>query len=162
VKTADRTLALLDVENLLYTEPRGAIDADYRQAILHTAAVADLDRSSIVVLGLGARNTAGVFASKATWPPAALRCEAGKDGGELSLLHYANDLHAIARSYSRVVIGSGDGEFTDFAAGLGCLGVQTTVVSWRCKLSRRLRMAAGEVRLLDTQVESAQVAVLAA
>lgn len=162
MKIGDRTLALLDVENLLYTDPRGAITADYRHAILHAAAVADLDSDSMVVVGLGAENAVGAFAVKEAWPPAALRCQAGTDGGELSLLDYASDLRAVTRSYSRVIIGSGDGEFTDFAADLGRLGVQTTVVSWRYKLSRRLRMAATQVRLLDTQMEPAQVAALAA
>lgn len=152
-----RVLALLDVENLLRRRPYESLEADYADAIARAAAICGIDRPLCsshtvdVVIGVGNHNRVGLFAAANAWPTAALRCLGGRDGGELSLLRYAADLDAITRTYDRVVIGSGDGEFVDFTVDLGNRLVPTTVVSWRRKLSRRLARAASEVRLMDSR-----------
>ncbi|MEI2640171.1 MAG: hypothetical protein V9F03_14420 [Microthrixaceae bacterium] len=150
--TCKRTLALLDVENLLRRWPDDACSRDYEYVIARAAAITGLTRSADVVIGVGNRNRVGVFAARQAWPGAALRCRAGRDGGELSLLHHAFDLDAIERTYDRVVIGSGDFLFAEFAETLTERSVRSVVVAWRHKLSRRLRRAASEVRFMDSEL----------
>lgn len=157
-----RTLALFDVENLLRRWPDGAIERDYEHAIARAAAVSQVTRRADVVIGVGNHNRTGLFAARHAWPTAALRCLGGRDGGELSLLRYAADLDAVARTYGRVVIGSGDGEFIDFAVELGRRDLHCVVVAWRHKLSRRLAEVASEVRLMDTRLVAGSPGVLAA
>lgn len=150
-----RTLALFDIENLLRRWPDESVERDYEHAMTRALIIGELDRRSVdlgtvdLVIGVGNHNRVGLFAAARTQPTAALRCLGGKDGGELSLLRYAADLDAVERTYDRVVIGSGDGEFADFVVELGQRTVPTVVVSWRRKLSRRLERSASEVRLMD-------------
>lgn len=147
-----RTLALFDVENLLRRWPDEAVAGDYEHAIARAAAIAGVERSAHMVIGVGNHNRIGLFAAAHAWPTAALRCLGGKDGGELSLLRHAADIDAIARTYDVVVIGSGDGEFVDFAEELERHDVRCAVVSWRRKLSRRLARAVSQVHLMDSRL----------
>lgn len=163
----ERVLALFDIENLLYRRPHESVRSDYETTMTRAAIVCGLDRSSSgrrdvdLVVGVGNHNRIGLFAAANVWPSAALRCLGGRDGGELSLLRYAADLHAIERTYDRVFIGSGDGEFVDFVVSLGHRNVPTTVVSWRKKLSRKLEDVASEVRLMDShRIRSRRPAVV--
>lgn len=154
-----RTLALLDVENLLPGGPTGATTSSYVDAVQRAADLAGLPPDAAVALGVGSRNITGVFASKSAWTGAAVRCRAGRDGAELALLRHGSDLDAIERSYDRVVIGSGDGMFTTYVESLNLRGVHTVVVAWPNQLSKRLRMAAAETRLLTltSSVEHSQL-----
>lgn len=145
-----RTLALLDVENLLERGPEGVPAYAYAAAVERASATAGLTADAQVVMGFG-HNPEGVFGARTAWPTAAIRCQRGRDGGELALLGHASDLHAIARSYHTVVIGSGDHEFVPFVDALNSIGVHTLVVSWRSHLNKRLELAAAEVRYLRTE-----------
>lgn len=146
-----RTLALFDIENLLRRWPDDAIERDYEHAIARAAAISGIGRSAHMVIGVGNHNRVGLFAAAHAWPTAAFRCLGGRDGGELSLLRHAADLEAIMRTYDRVVIGSGDSEFLDFATELRHRQIHAVAVSWRHKLSRRLARAVSEVRLMDSR-----------
>lgn len=145
-----RTLALLDVENLLERGPEGVPGCAYAAAVELAAATAGLTADAHVVMGFG-HNPTGVFGARTAWPTAAIRCRRGRDGGELALLGHASDLHTVARSYHTVVIGSGDHEFVPYVDALNSIGIHTMVVSWRSHLNKRLRLAAAEVRLLRTE-----------
>ena len=55
----------------------------------------------------------------------------------------------VAARFTHVVIGSGDGVFSQAAANLAARDVRVTVVSRRDSLSRALAGVAGDVRYLD-------------
>lgn len=160
--TCKRTLALLDIENLLRRWPDDACSRDYEYVIARAAAITGLARSADVVIGVGNRNCVGLFAARHAWPGAALRCRSGRDGGELSLLDHAFDLDAIERTYDCVVIGSGDFLFAEFLETLTERSVRSVVISWRHKLSRRLRNAATEVRFMDSEIRTGALGELLA
>ncbi len=144
----NRTLALLDVENLLCGEPADATADDYRFALAETAALAGLKGTDCVVLAAGSGNDTGVFACLHTWRGAAMRCRSGEDGADRALTEHIADMAAVARGYQRVVIGSGDHHFVACVRQMQDVGLRTTVVSRRRKLSRELQRVAEQVLLL--------------
>ena len=157
-----RTLALLDVENLLPGEPADADDVDYQHALADTAALAELSSTDSAVLAVGSGNDTGVFACLRTWPGAAVRCRRGEDGADRALTEHIADMAAVARGYQRVVIGSGDHHFIACVRALRDLGLRITVVSRRNKLSGELRRAADQVLLLPDHVEPVSARRIAA
>lgn len=83
------------------------------------------------------------------WPTSAQRLmRSGENGADLALLEAYEPLE-IASKFPRVVIGSGDGIFTDLTIQLTALGCQVTIVSRPEALSKRLQMAAQKVELLS-------------
>lgn len=143
-----RTLALLDVENLLPGDPAEADADDYRHALAEAAAVAELTTTDSTVLAVGSGNDTGLFACVGTWPGAAVRCRGGLDGADRALTEHVADVDAVARSYDQVVIGSGDHHFIACVRRLRASGVRTTVVARADKLSGQLRRVADRVLLL--------------
>lgn len=157
-----RTLALFDVENLLPDGPAEATTADYQHALAATAALVGLTCDDSAVLAVGSGNDTGLFACVGTWPGAAVRCRGGEDGADRALTEHVADLAAVARGYRRVVIGSGDHHFVACVRSLRTLGIRTTVVSRRSKLSRDLHRAADQVLLLPDPVDTVLAQRLAA
>ncbi|MFZ4434804.1 MAG: NYN domain-containing protein [Microthrixaceae bacterium] len=145
-----RTLALCDIENLLVCRPADAFEPDYVHAVSHFAAAAGLERTDHVVVGIGPRPN-GVFGARDAWPSAVIRVRPGADGADRALTDELWDLEAVQRSHTKVVIGSGDHHFVPAVSTLNELGIHTTVVSWPDRLSRELRAAAREIRLLSDQ-----------
>lgn len=145
-----RTLALLDVENLLLGDPATADADDYQHALAATAALAGLTASDSAVLAVGSGNDIGLFACLRTWPGAAVRSRGGEDGADRALTEHVADLAAVARGYEHVVIGSGDHHFIACVRSLRALGLRTTVVARGDKLSHQLRRAADRVLLLPS------------
>lgn len=119
-----RTLHLIDALNLSDGE-RGA-----------AAVLCAVDRY-LVTAGWHPGDTAVVgvptaVARHIAWslpPGVALRCGRRPHAGRFALLGYASDPDQVARSYVRVVIGSGDGEFAPLAERLAALGVEVRIVS---------------------------------
>ena len=73
--------------------------------------------------------------------------KSGCDGADLALLGVI-ELENVCGRFDHVVIGSGDKIFAEAAAALQAGGVGVTVVSRPESLSRQLRFAARDVRLL--------------
>ncbi len=95
------------------------------------------------------------------WPTSAQRLmRSGENGADLALLEsYSAD--EMALKFDRVVIGSGDGIFTDLVVQLSHFGCQVAIVSRSKSLSKRLRLAASTIVLLPdfcTESESSHVA----
>lgn len=88
------------------------------------------------------------------WPNARLVQRSGPDGADLALIEVVEH-ERVAERFDSVVIGSGDGIFTESAAHLGAHGVRVTAVSTRRALSRRLALAAAEVVPFDVQLPPA-------
>lgn len=78
------------------------------------------------------------------WPHIRYVVRSGQDGADLALLDVFTE--NIAMRFSEVVLVSGDGIFTEMVSDLAAQGVHCTVVSHEEGLSRRLRLAATEVR----------------
>jgi hypothetical protein len=82
------------------------------------------------------------------WPHARYRVRSGRDGADLELLDVLEHEN-VATRFSHVIIGSGDGGFSDAAESLATDGVWVTVVSRPGSLSPGLARAARDVVYLD-------------
>lgn len=150
MRTSRRTLAVLDVENLLGVSPARADEQDYQHAVHRFAAAAGIGRTDHLVVASAPRGAAA-FGVRAAWPPAVMHTRSGIDGADIALGRTLADLDTILRCNDKVIIGSGDHYFTEAVIALRSKGVPTIVVSWPDRLSRQLREAAPETRLLTDQ-----------
>jgi hypothetical protein len=82
------------------------------------------------------------------WAGAHLALRRGKDGAERALMDKA-DPHFVGDRFATLVVGSGDGAFTEYAAAVAGRGVHVVVLARRGALARRLAMVAHEVRFID-------------
>jgi uncharacterized LabA/DUF88 family protein len=136
---AKRHLVLIDVENLARTPCPTALDLDFVEAILQEHVPGLNQAQRVVACSHHAAKTVA-FA----FPGALRRWKSGTDGADLALLAEMSDLRVMKR-FEHVTLVSGDKIFAESVAALGSAGIETTVVSWECGLSRRLRMAAHHV-----------------
>jgi len=147
-----RTQVCVDAENLIgspfFTETEAATLA---------LAVMDLicaERSQMqVTLATGHPVTAvalrfGFGLGRVSWRP-------GPDGADLELIDVLMGEH-ISERFDSVVIASGDGRFADVATALCAQGCHVIVIARRESLSRRLRLAASEVRYLGSSAVDRQ------
>jgi hypothetical protein len=139
-----RTLHLVDIENLA-----GA-------ALPSRDQVSEVQGLYVARLTVGADDQVVMAASHRAflnaalgWPSARYRVRSGPNGADLELLDVLQHEDVAAR-FTHVVIGSGDGLFSQAAANLAARDVWVTVVSRRDSLSRALAGAARDVRYLDT------------
>jgi hypothetical protein len=138
-----RTLHLVDIENLA-----GA-------ALPSRDQVTEVQGLYVAQLALGADDQVVMAASHLAllnaalgWPSARYRVRSGPNGADLELLDVLQHEDVPAR-FTHVVIGSGDGLFSQAAANLVARDVWVTVVSRRDSLSGALARAAGDVVYLD-------------
>jgi len=138
-----RTLFLVDAENLAGTgRPAAGALVAAAKGLAEAMPVGPADH---IVVGV-AHNS--VLGAGLAWPRARLVVGSGPDGADLALLRNAQ-AQDLASRYDRVVVASGDGAFAPLVAELGSLGVQAVVVSPAGSCSRRLRLAARAVVVLD-------------
>ncbi len=135
-----RTLALCDIENLCLVAPD-------RASVEQLAA--GLSSTDHVVVA-SHPNGRSVFAASSVFPGALLRVRHGVDGADTALQDEISDTRFTASRFDRVMIASGDGVFTESVVALNEAGGHTVVIAWPHKLSRRLRLATSEVRILTT------------
>lgn len=139
----DRALHLIDLENLA-GDPRPA----RRDALALIPIYLELARwrtgDHVVVATNGWLLRQIAFDLPTGWQ---LRCANGPDGADRALLEVADPRHVAAR-YHRLVVGSGDGIFTDLVATVAASGIDTALVSRPSGLSRRLRSVAHAVRFV--------------
>ena len=146
----NRTLHLVDVENLAggsLCSLRGVMTTadDYLKLLPPTG-------DDLYVLATSCSNApAGYFG----WPTSAQRLmRSGENGADLALLEAYTEIE-IASRFGRVIIGSGDGIFTDLAVHLTSLGCHVIIVSRPDSLSKRLQLAAQDIAFLpDMHQES--------
>ncbi|GGS83529.1 hypothetical protein GCM10010156_47670 [Planobispora rosea] len=138
-----RSVHLLDVENLVGT-PRPAtaevvtLMGHYRRRVpagFTDQYVAAVNHGALLAVGLA---LAGIQ----------LLVRSGPDGADEALCEVIRLDHLDDR-FERVIIGSGDGIFTDLADWLRRRGVEVVVVSRPDALSYRLRRTAAQVIPLD-------------
>ena len=138
-----RTLHLVDIENLA-----GAALPSRDQVI-------EVQGLYVARLAVGADDQVVMAASHLAfmnaalgWPSARYRVRSGPNGADLELLDVLQHEDVAAR-FTHVVIGSGDGLFSQAAANLAARNVSVTVVSRRDSLSRALAGVTRDVRYLD-------------
>jgi hypothetical protein len=138
-----RTLHLVDIENLA-----GA-------ALPSRDQVTEVQGLYVACLTVGADDQVVMATSHLAfvnaalgWPSARYRVRSGPNGADLELLDVLQHEDVAAR-FTHVVIGSGDGLFSQAAANLAARDVWVTVVSRRDSLSRALAGATRDVRYLD-------------
>ena len=138
-----RTLHLVDIENLA-----GA-------ALPSRDLVTEVQGLYVARLAFGADDQVVMAASHRAfmnaalgWPSARYRVRSGPNGADLELLDVLQHEDVAAR-FTHVVIGSGDGLFSQAAANLAARDIWVTVVSRRDSLSRALAGTTRDVRYLD-------------
>jgi NYN domain len=138
-----RALHVVDIENLAGT------------AIPTLAMVCEVQVRYLTLLRFGADDQVvlaashlGLLNAGLGWPHARYRVRSGKDGADLELIDVLEHENVAAR-FGHVVIGSGDGGFSQVAADLAARGLRITVVSRRSSLSSGLARVAGDVVYLD-------------
>lgn len=139
----DRAIHLVDIENLL--EGPTFSDIDVMGLMESYFILSERRVGDHVVIATCHR------AALAAWfgcPDARRLVRSGLDGADLALLDVMTSEKLAAR-YDRVVIGSGDGIFSEAAAELQAQGASVRVVTRRNQLSRRLAFAVRDVRYLE-------------
>lgn len=139
----ERTLHVVDIENLAGV------------AIPTLVQVNEVQDWYLTRLGFGAADQAvlasshlGLINAALGWPHARYRVRSGRDGADLELLDVLEH-EDVARRFSHVVIGSGDGVFGQVAESLRDRGVRVTVVSRPGSLAVALAKVAQQVVYLD-------------
>jgi hypothetical protein len=137
-----RTLRVIDIENLIGTS--SAAPATLRATAHKLHEVAPRSPGDHEIVGAGPRL---LLAAAEVWPGARYLLGRGLSGTDraLSEVLYREQ---IAQRFDYVVIASGDGRFAQVAAMLAGEGCRVTVVARRGCLSRRLQLAASEIRYL--------------
>jgi hypothetical protein len=142
----DRTLHLVDVENICGT---GRLDSELVRTVRGLVAPeSQLSGQHHWVVAASSSTSALALAE---WPQARRVVRYGADGADLALLEVLDD---EATRYSRVVVYSGDGIFSEPLACLAAAGLETTVVARPERLSARLRLSAHHVVLLASLAQS--------
>lgn len=152
-KIAGRRIVLIDIENVV-----GGLSAvrDYvswaRGVVGESVPVQPGDQ---VVIGVG---PTGLLDLACAWKGVRYVMRPGRNGADLALLEVLGE--NIAHRFTEVVLVSGDGIFTHAIAALASRGVKTTVVGHAGGLSRRLELAAAEIRLLPEKPSLRSVAAV--
>ena len=139
-----RCLHLVDIENLL-GNPRPA-DTQQAVEVFETYLVAAVWHPGDLVVVASNPGLMKTLAFQLPDIPSSWRCIRGADGADRLLLQAVpNRLHT---RFSRLVIGSGDGIFTDLADNTSRTSVETWVVSGVGFVARGLRRTADQVRAM--------------
>ena len=119
--------------------------AAMRQASYAYRVAARVGASDHVVVGA---NPSLAVEAGLEWPGARLLVRGGPDGADLALEESVEEVIWHAQRYDRVVIGSGDGRFSDVARSFRAAGIPVGVVARERGLALVLAQAATFVALL--------------
>jgi hypothetical protein len=153
VQRSQRQFHAVDVENLLGSPRFDLLDITALKT--RYCAIAAVDPCAHITLA--ASHPAGLLTAGLAWATARRVWYFGRDGADRALTEVLEE-EAIAERFEQVFIGSGDGIFAATAARLAAQGSRVIVIARRGHLSRVLRLAAHEVRYLDSFAGSAAVA----
>ena len=142
-----RTLHLVDIENLIGTDPKAASIHDVQHAFGQFARAARQRVTDLMIIGCNPKLAVKV---QATLRGAGrIRTRKGPDGADLALLD-AVEVDLWSERFDRVVIGSGDHIFTETAARLREAGLEVVVVGLDGHVSIDLRNTASSFRPIHT------------
>lgn len=137
----DRTLHLVDLENLAggpLVTPSQAVKL--AEAFARRARYAPGD-----LMVVGSSHMSGIAASLA-FPSATVRWRSGPNGADLALLEAVTEFDLDR--FDRLVLGSGDGIFTELAATARAHGVRVHGVSRHESMARSLAQVCDRISLL--------------
>jgi len=138
-----RTLHLVDVENLCgCPQPSESLVRATLERYRRSMGVRDVDHAVVAA----ASRTA--FFVGLAWPGARVRVGRGPDGADRAILD-STDVRHIAKSYSWVVIASGDHIFAPLVKSLQGPGLDVEVVAPTRGIAQDLRRAAAPLRHFD-------------
>jgi hypothetical protein len=137
-----RTLHLVDIENLAGAALPSRDRVTEVQGLYASRLAFGADGQVVAASHVALLNAA------LGWPSARYRVRSGPNGADLELLDVLQHEDVAAR-FTHVVIGSGDGLFSQAAANLVALDVWVTVVSRSDSLSGALRRVVRDVVYLD-------------
>jgi hypothetical protein len=142
---AARSIHLIDIENLIggtnfYEGDVAAVAERYRS-------LAGVGEDDLVVVASSHHTAPATWFG---WPDARRLVRSGVDGADMALIEVI-EKENLAMRFDRVVIASGDGIFAVPAAKLQQRGVKITIVSRPEFLSRALRLASRDIRILGSQ-----------
>lgn len=146
-RLANRRLFVVDIENLVGAGEMSVLDVERAKGLI--ALHLDLRDGDQCVVASSHR---GFLSVHAAWKGVRLLVGSGENGADLELLSVL-DSECVEDRFGEVVLVSGDGIFTDIVHRLGSAGVEVTVAANSAALSKRLRMAAGRVVILDSSVD---------
>jgi hypothetical protein len=142
---AARSIHLIDIENLIGGTKFS--EGDVAAVAQRYKALAGVGEDDFVVVA-SSHHTA--LATWFGWPDARRLVRSGVDGADLALIEVI-ERENLAMRFDRVVIASGDGIFAVPAAKLQQREVEVTIVSRPEFLSRALRLASRDIRILDSE-----------
>jgi hypothetical protein len=144
----DRTLHLVDIENL-----SGGCDCSIEGVSETACEYLSLFPSTEKDLYVLATSVHNALPCGFGWPTSTQRLmRSGENGADLELIE-AYEPQWIALRFRRIVIGSGDGIFTELANELTALGCHVTVVTRPEALSKRLSLAVNAVVFLSSTTD---------
>lgn len=142
-----RKVHLIDIENLCGLQhPSRTQVAFARQRYRESVKVNEGD---IVIVASAYGN---LMSAALGWPGARYLGRNGKDGADICLARVIVE-EGLSERFDSVVMASGDGGLAPFVAHLAARGLDTTVVSHRKPLSRRMRFAAHRCIVLAPELE---------
>lgn len=138
-----RAMHLLDIENLVgSTRPTTSEVEEVMMVYEALVPIGAMDHYVVAV------NHTALVAVGIAFHGVRLLARSGPDGADSALVESAYE-DRIDRRFERVVIGSGDGYFTELAGSLTATGLHVTVVSRRGSLSRHLAAVVPDVICLE-------------
>ncbi|GAA1290658.1 hypothetical protein Psi02_34560 [Planotetraspora silvatica] len=144
-----RAIHLLDIENLAGSARPGTAEAEQVMAAYRRLVpIGEMDQFVVAV------NHNAVVGVGLAFHGVQLLMRSGPDGAD-SALSEAARADRVDLRFERVVIGSGDGYFTDLARWLADHGVRVTVVARTRSISWRLYVAVSDVAYLDPVTDQA-------
>ncbi len=148
-----RILVLADVENLVRTASPACSEVVQVRQDVYSLLNDFIDAEVMTIVGASHHAAAAV---RFGWSEGRHHWRSGCDGADLAILQ-ALDETQVAGRFDAVVFASGDGIFAEAASRVAALGPRVIVVAQPEALSRRLRFAAHEVRVLPTAGSTAAV-----
>ena len=131
----DRTLAVIDIENLVGGPLPGARACDRVRTFVRSVC------GGAPVPVVAACSHVAAKSAAFSWPEARWKFKSGKDGADLALIEEL-DPNYVSNRFKHLILGSGDGIFVEHVAALVAAGVAVTLLSRPESLSRKLREAA--------------------
>lgn len=145
MNTTNRNLVAIDLENLM-----GGADPSPTLLDCAVELVESFRHDGNLVVVAASHRVAALAAWKLPW--VRWRWRSGPDGADLALLEVLQN-ERVEQRFDRLTLVSGDGIFSGTIAALAHLGVHTTVVAAPDRLSKRLRVAAHTIDIVDITLE---------
>ena len=142
IRPFGRTLVLVDIENLVGDPLPSSESCDRVRLLLHRICNGAPFPVVAACSHLAAKSAAF------SWHEARWKFRSGKDGADLALIEELVP-NFVANRFDHLILGSGDGIFTEHVNDLIAAGVAVTVVSRKAALSQKLKQAATSWILID-------------